>query len=118
MFGILGDITKAVVGVVIETPVSVVADVVTLGGSLNDKDRPYRYCSKGVIKNIENPQSRANNERLGEVVVPPTTTPRQLRNTLTGRGICKPARVLTHEARNLALMLGCFALSIWRMNDG
>ena len=55
MFGILGDITKAVVGVVIETPVSVVADVVTLGGSLNDKDEPYTVTAlKGVIKNIEN----------------------------------------------------------------
>ena len=55
MFGILGDMTKAVVGVVIETPVAIVADALTLGGSITDKDEPYTATAlKGVMKNIEN----------------------------------------------------------------
>jgi len=37
----LENLTKAVVGAVIETPVAIVADVVTLGGSLTDRDKPY-----------------------------------------------------------------------------
>lgn len=54
MFKALGSLTKAVVGTVIETPVSIVADVVTLGGTLNDKKEPYTSKAiKKVIKNIE-----------------------------------------------------------------
>lgn len=54
MFGILGDLTKAVVGVVLETPIAIVADMATLGGSINDKDEPYTATAlKGVMKNIE-----------------------------------------------------------------
>lgn len=41
MFGTLKHLTKAVVGVVVETPVSLVADVLTLGGSLTDTKQPY-----------------------------------------------------------------------------
>ena len=41
MFGILGDLTKAVVGVVVETPIALAADVLTLGGSITDKEEPY-----------------------------------------------------------------------------
>ena len=41
MFGMLSDLAKAAVGVVIETPIAVVADVVTMGGALTDKDQPY-----------------------------------------------------------------------------
>ena len=38
---------------VVETPVAVVADVVTLGGSLTDKDESYTATAlKGVIKNV------------------------------------------------------------------
>lgn len=40
LFDTLGSLTKAVVNVV-TVPVSVAADVVTLGGSLTDKDKPY-----------------------------------------------------------------------------
>ena len=40
MFGILNTITKAAVNVV-TLPVSAVADVVTLGGAMTDKDKPY-----------------------------------------------------------------------------
>jgi hypothetical protein len=55
MFGILGNLTKAVVGVVIETPIAIVADVVTMGGILTDKDEPYTSSSiKKVVDNIEN----------------------------------------------------------------
>ena len=55
MFGILGDLTKAVVGVVVETPIAVVADVITMGGAMNDKDEPYTATAlKKVMKNVEN----------------------------------------------------------------
>lgn len=55
MLGLLGNLTKAVVGVVVETPIAVVADVVTLGGSLNDTKEPYTATAlKGVMKNVEN----------------------------------------------------------------
>ena len=49
-----GSLLKAVVGTVIETPIAVVADVVTLGGSLNDKRQLYtaEALSK-VVKNLE-----------------------------------------------------------------
>lgn len=40
MFGMLESLAKAAVAVV-TVPVAVVADVVTLGGSLTDKDKPY-----------------------------------------------------------------------------
>lgn len=49
MFGMLKSVTKAAVGVVIETPVAVVADVVTLGGTMTDKDEPYTATSVGKV---------------------------------------------------------------------
>ena len=55
MFGIFEDLTKAVVGVVVETPISLAADVLTLGGSLTDKDETYTATAlKNVMQNIEN----------------------------------------------------------------
>ena len=55
MFNILEGLAKAVVGVVVETPVAVVADMVTMGGLLTDKDKPYTATAlKNVIENIEN----------------------------------------------------------------
>jgi hypothetical protein len=45
---------KAVVGAVIETPVAVVADVVTLGGSLTDQESSY--TAEAVSKLVENIQ--------------------------------------------------------------
>ena len=55
MFGMLGDLAKAAVGVVIETPIAVVADVVTMGGALTDKDQPYTATAlEKVVKNVEN----------------------------------------------------------------
>jgi hypothetical protein len=54
MFGALKNLTKATVGVLIETPVAVVADVVTLGGALTDTKQPYtaEALSK-VVKNVK-----------------------------------------------------------------
>ena len=36
-----GSLFKAVIGVVVETPVAIVKDVATLGGALTDEDQPY-----------------------------------------------------------------------------
>lgn len=41
MFDILESLAKATVGVVVKTPIAVVADVITLGGTLSDQDKPY-----------------------------------------------------------------------------
>jgi len=50
-----GDLFKAVVGVVVETPIALAADVVTLGGTLCDKEEPYTASAiSRVIKNVEN----------------------------------------------------------------
>ena len=46
MFGLFESVVKAAVGVV-TLPVSVVADVVTLGGALTEKETPY------TVKNVE-----------------------------------------------------------------
>jgi len=55
MFGIFEDLAKAVVGVVIETPIAIAADVVTLGGILSDKDQPYTVTAlEKVVQNVEN----------------------------------------------------------------
>lgn len=55
MFGILGDLTRAVVGMVVETPIAIATDVVTIGGALTDKDEPYTATAlKGVMQNVEN----------------------------------------------------------------
>ena len=41
MFGMLESLTKAAVGLVIETPVAIVKDVATMAGALTDQDKPY-----------------------------------------------------------------------------
>ena len=54
MFGMLESLTKAALGVV-TVPIAVVADVVTLGGAVIDKDRPYTADAvSDVLKNLEN----------------------------------------------------------------
>ena len=54
MFGMLGNLVKATVGVVVETPIAVVADVVTMGGVLTDKDKPYTATAlEKVVENVE-----------------------------------------------------------------
>ena len=53
MFGLLGSLTKAAVGVVVETPIAVVADAVTLSGSLTDRDESYTATSmKKIMENL------------------------------------------------------------------
>lgn len=54
MFGLIEGLAKAAVGVV-TIPVAVVADAVTLGGSLTDKQRPYTADAvSDVVKNLQN----------------------------------------------------------------
>ena len=53
MFSILNSVVKAAVAVV-EVPVAVVADVVTLGGAVNDKDQPYTVTAvEHLVKNVQ-----------------------------------------------------------------
>jgi hypothetical protein len=55
MFGLLNDLVKATVGVVVETPVALVADVVTMGGALTDQEKPYTaQALEKVMDNVEN----------------------------------------------------------------
>lgn len=55
MFGLLEDLTKAAVGVVVAVPAAVVADVVTLGGACTDKPRPYTADAvSDVLDNLKN----------------------------------------------------------------
>lgn len=55
MFGLLTDLTKAAVGVVVETPIAIAADMLTLGGTLTDRDEPYTATAlKNVMQNVEN----------------------------------------------------------------
>lgn len=54
MFEMLKSLTKATVGLVVEPPISIVADVVTLGGSLTDKNQPYTTTAiKKVVDNVQ-----------------------------------------------------------------
>ena len=61
MFGMLESLAKAAVAVV-TVPVAVVADVVTLGGSLADKDQPYTADAVGDLvdnlKDATRPESK------------------------------------------------------------
>ena len=54
MFDFLEDLTKAAIGVV-KLPISVAADVVTLGGALTDKDKPYTAENvSDIVGNLDN----------------------------------------------------------------
>lgn len=53
MFDILESVTKVAVNVV-TLPVSVAADVVTLGGALTDKEKPYTAETiEDIVKNLK-----------------------------------------------------------------
>lgn len=53
MFGILEDLFKAATAVV-TIPIAVVADVVTLGGSLSDRDEAYTTEAVGdMVDNLK-----------------------------------------------------------------
>ena len=55
MFGFIENLAKATVGVVVQTPLAVAADVLTLGGSMTDKKVPYTATAvSNVVKNVEN----------------------------------------------------------------
>lgn len=57
MFGIVSSLAKAAVSVV-SLPVAVVADVVTLGGTLTDKDAPYTAAAASdLVKNLQDATS-------------------------------------------------------------
>lgn len=52
--GIFSSLTKAALAVV-TVPVSVVADVVTMGGALTDRDEPYTAeAVSDLVKNLKN----------------------------------------------------------------
>jgi len=53
MFGVFKSLAKAAVSIV-DIPLSVAADVVTLGGALTDEDKPYtaRAASR-LVKNVK-----------------------------------------------------------------
>ena len=54
MFGIIKSLTKAAVGIVL-SPVSIAADILTLGGAINERDEPYTISSvRDILSNIEN----------------------------------------------------------------
>jgi hypothetical protein len=54
MFGFIESIAKAATAVV-TVPVSVVADSITLGGSLTDKDQPYTVDAlEDFMANLKN----------------------------------------------------------------
>lgn len=54
MFGMLTSLAKATVGVVVETPVALVADVVTLGGLATDRDKTYTVsAATRVMDNLK-----------------------------------------------------------------
>jgi hypothetical protein len=49
-----GNLFKAVVGVVVETPLAIIADVATLGGSLTDTKEPYTVTAlSNVVDNVQ-----------------------------------------------------------------
>ena len=53
MFGMIESLAKAAAAVV-TVPVAVVADVVTLGGALTDKDQPYTADAVGdLVDNLK-----------------------------------------------------------------
>lgn len=54
MFGFLKSAVKAV-SAVIDIPLAVVADTITLGGALNDKDTTYTGdAAARLVKNVKN----------------------------------------------------------------
>lgn len=55
MFGILSSLTKATVGVVVDTPVSIVRDAVEKGIMLDDDDDLHtEKALRRILKNLEN----------------------------------------------------------------
>ena len=54
MFSLLNSLVKASVGVGVETPLAFIADTVTLGGALTDKEVPYTAeALEKILKNLK-----------------------------------------------------------------
>ena len=54
MIKMLSGLTKATIGVVVETPIALAADFLTLGGSITERDEPYTATAvKKVVKNVQ-----------------------------------------------------------------
>lgn len=70
MFGILKDVTKAALGIVF-SPVSIAADICTMGGALTDRDEPYTVESmRSVMRNLQNAvdPDELTDEQVKEVI--------------------------------------------------
>ena len=50
----LGSLLKATLGVVVDLPVAIVKDVVTLGGAVTDEESAIAKSCKKIGKNIDN----------------------------------------------------------------
>ena len=53
MFGILSSMTKATLGVVVETPVSILHDAVNKGVMLSDDDWRTEQAVRRILQNLE-----------------------------------------------------------------
>jgi hypothetical protein len=53
MFGMLSSLAKATVGVVIETPISIVHDAVNKGVMLSEDDWRTEQATRRILQNIE-----------------------------------------------------------------
>ncbi|HEY7883462.1 MAG TPA: hypothetical protein VIC08_00770 [Cellvibrionaceae bacterium] len=49
-----GDLLKATVGVVVDLPVSVVKDTITLGGALTDEESAVKKSCENIGQNLGN----------------------------------------------------------------
>lgn len=53
MFGMLSSLTKAAVGVAVETPVSILHDTVNKGVMLSDDDWKTENAIRKILRNLE-----------------------------------------------------------------
>lgn len=53
MFGILSSLTKATIGVAVETPVSILHDTVNKGVMLSDDDWRTEQAIRRILENLE-----------------------------------------------------------------
>lgn len=50
----MSSLLKAAVGLVIETPIAVVADFITMGGALTDQPSPYTaQAARRIVQNVK-----------------------------------------------------------------
>ena len=48
------ELLKATVGLIVETPIAVATDIITMGGAITEKNEPYTVTTlKKVVDNIE-----------------------------------------------------------------